>query len=151
MARKGYVQQENAFEERVVQIKRVSKKTKGGDQMGFTSLVVVGNKKGEIGTGLAKAKDVVSAIKKSIKKANRNIVKVNTKEDTIAHEVKGKYGGAEVLIKPAPEGTGLIAGGAVRTVLELAGVKNASAKMLGSSNQTSNVRCTIKALQKLKA
>lgn len=149
MARKGYVQ-EKEFEEKVIQIKRVSKKTKGGDQMGFTALVAVGNKKGEIGTGLAKSKDVVSAIKKAMKKANRSKIEVNISGDTIAYDVFAKYGGAEVMIKPASEGTGLIAGGAVRTVLELAGVKNASAKMLGSSNKTSNVRATIEALQKLR-
>ncbi len=149
MARRGY-KQEKEYIEKVVDIRRVSKKTKGGDQMAFTALVVIGNKKGKIGTGLAKSKDVVGAIKKSIKKAHSDIGEVRTTDDTIAHEVKAKYGGASVLIKPAPEGTGLIAGGAVRTVLELAGVKNASAKMLGSNNKISNVRCTIKALKKLR-
>ena len=149
MARRGY-KQESEFTEEVVDIKRVSKKTKGGDQIAFTALVVVGNKKGKVGTGLAKSKDVVSAIHKAIKRAHSDLAQVNTKGDTIAHEVKAKYSGAEVLIKPAPEGTGLIAGGTVRTVLNLAGVKNASAKMLGSNNKVSNVRCTIKALQRLR-
>lgn len=149
MARRGY-KQEKEFIEKVVDIKRVSKKTKGGDQMGFTALVVIGNKKGKVGTGLAKSKDVVTSIKKSIKKAHSNIVEVKTTEDTIAHEVEAKYSGARVKIKPAPEGAGLIAGGSVRVVLDLAGVKNASAKMLGSNNKTANVRCTIKALRNLR-
>lgn len=149
MAKRGY-KQEKEYIEKVIDIKRVSKKTKGGDQMGFTALVVVGNKEGTIGTGLAKSKDVVSAIKKSVKRAHSNLVEVKTQDDTIAHEVEAKYGGAKVKIKPAPEGTGLIAGGSVRVVLELAGVKDASAKMLGSGNKTSNVRCTIKALRKLR-
>ncbi len=150
MAGRGFVQDKEFLEE-VIDIKRVSKKTKGGDQMGFTALVVIGNKKGTVGTGLAKSRDVVSAIKKAMRYAHRNKVDLNTSENTIAHEVEAKYGGSHVLIKPAPEGSGLIAGGAVRTVLELAGVKDASAKMLGSGNKTSSVRCTIKALQKLKA
>jgi small subunit ribosomal protein S5 len=149
MARRGY-KQESEFTEEVVDIRRVSKKTKGGDQIAFTALVVVGNKKGKVGTGLAKSKDVVTAIQKAIKRAHSDLAQVKTEKDTIAHEVKAKYSGAEVLIKPAPKGTGLIAGGTVRTVLNLAGVKNASAKMLGSNNKVSNVRCTIKALKKLR-
>jgi small subunit ribosomal protein S5 len=150
MARRGYVQ-DREFQEEVVDIKRVSKKTKGGDQMGFTALVLVGNKAGEVGTGLARSRDVVSAIKKAMKYAHRNKVSLNISGNTVVHDVEAKYGGSRVLIKPAPEGSGLIAGGAVRTVLDLAGVKDASAKMLGSGNKTSAVRCTIEALQKLPA
>jgi small subunit ribosomal protein S5 len=149
MADKVY-KQEKEYEEKVLQIKRVSKKTKGGDQMGFTALVVVGNKAGKVGLGLARAKDVQSALKKSISSANRNTVDIMMQGETLPHEVSAKYGASEVLIKPAPAGSGLIAGGTVRVVLELAGVKNASAKMLGSNNKTLNARCAIKALQKLR-
>lgn len=149
MADKVY-KQEKEYEEKVLQIKRVSKKTKGGDQMGFTALVVVGNKAGKVGLGLAKAKDVQSALKKSISSANRNTVDIVMQGETLPHEVSAKYGASEVLIKPAPAGSGLIAGGTVRVVLELAGVRNASAKMLGSNNKTLNARCAIKALQKLR-
>ena len=148
MAR-GFVQ-EKEYQDKVVEIKRVSKKTKGGDNINFTVLVVIGNKAGEVGVGLSKSSNVASAVRKAQTDANRNKVRVVLKDGTISHEVSANYAGAEILIMPAPEGSGLIAGGAVRTVLELAGVKNASSKMLGSSNKTSNVRCTIKALQKLK-
>jgi len=149
MARRGY-KQKSEYEEKVVEIKRVSKKTKGGDQMSFTALVVIGNRKGDLGVGSAKSKDVVSSIRKAVDFAHRNIIKLKTTGSTIAHEVRAKYGAASVIIKPAPEGAGLIAGGSVRVVLELAGIKNASAKMLGSNNKLSNVRCTVKALQKLR-
>ena len=149
MARRGY-KQNSEYDEKVVEIKRVSKKTKGGDQMSFTALVIVGNRKGDLGVGSAKSKDVVSSIRKAVDFARRNMIKLQTTGSTIAHEVRAKYGAASVVIKPAPEGAGLIAGGSVRLVLELAGVKNASAKMLGSNNKLSNVRCTVKALQKLR-
>jgi len=142
--------QENAFEEKIVEIKRVAKKTSGGDKIGFSVLVVVGNKSGKIGIGLAKAADVQSAVKKSVSSANRSIVDLRIHGETLPHEVSAKTGSSHVLIKPAPEGSGLIAGGTVRTVLELAGVKNASAKILGGNNKTLNARCTLKALKKLK-
>ena len=148
MAR-GFVQ-EKEYQDKVVEIKRVSKKTKGGDNINFSVLVVIGNKAGEVGVGLSKSSNVASAVRKAQTDANRNKVKIALKDGTISHEVNANYAGSEILIMPAPEGSGLIAGGAVRTVLELAGVRNASSKMLGSSNKTSNVRCTIKALQKLK-
>jgi len=149
MAKRGY-KQDSEYDEKVVEIKRVSKKTQGGDQMSFTVLAIVGNRKGDLGVGSAKSKNVVTSIKKAVDFARRNMVKLNTTGYTIAHEVRAKCGAASVLVKPAPEGAGLIAGGPVRLVLELAGVKNASAKMLGSNNKLSNVRCTVKALQKLR-
>lgn len=138
------------FEERVVHTKRVSKKTKGGNKPGFTALVVVGNKKGRIGSGLGKAPDIRSAIQKGITVAKKNMVDVNLKGTTIAHRVESKYGAARIMLKPAPEGSGIIAGGVVRDVVELAGVKDISTKMLGSKSKLSNVRCTIEALTKLK-
>jgi len=149
MAKRGY-KQNSEYDEKVVEIKRVSKKTQGGDQMSFTALVILGNRKGDFGIGSAKSKNVVSSIRKAVDFARGNMMKLKTTGSTIAHEVRAKYGAASVVIKPAPEGTGLIAGGSVRLVLDLAGVKNASAKMLGSSNKLSNVHCTVKALQKLR-
>lgn len=146
---KGYVK-DKEFEERVYHIKRVSKKVTGGNAIGFTALAIVGNHEGKVGAALGKAKDVSRAIEKAIGKAKENIVKVNLKGNTIPHQVRHKYAAAEVLLKPAPEGSGIIAGGPARAVLDLVGVKDVSAKMLGSSNKLANVRCTIEALQKLR-
>ena len=139
------------FEEKVIQIKRVSKKTSGGNSIGFSALVVVGDKKGRAGVGLGKAKDVSSAVQKAVTQAKRNMVKINLKNTTIAHEVHSKFGSAVVFLKPAPKGSGIIAGGAVRVVLELAGIKDISAKMLGSNNRSSNLKCALEALKKLKS
>jgi len=138
-------------EEKVIEVKRVSKKTKGGNSIGFSALVVLGDKHGNVGSGLGKAKDVSSAVQKGVAQARRNMVHVKLRENTIAHEVRAKYGSAQVLLKPAPKGSGIIAGGAVRSIVELSGIKDISAKMLGSGNKSCNVKCTIKALQKLKA
>lgn len=138
------------FEERVIEIKRVSKKTRGGNKIGFTALVVIGDKKGSVSSGYAKALDVPTAIQKAITKAKKDLVKVNLKDSTIPHKVSDKYGSAEVMLMPAPRGSGIIAGGSIRTVVELAGIKDISAKMLGSNNKISNVRCSIKALKNLK-
>jgi small subunit ribosomal protein S5 len=138
------------YEEKVLQIRRVSKKTTGGNQICFTALVVIGNRLGKVGAGYGKAKDVASAVTKAIGIAKKNLVDVKMKESTIAHLVDAKYESARVMVKPAPKGTGVIAGGSIRTVLELAGIKDVSAKMIGANNKISNVRCTIKALQKLR-
>lgn len=137
------------FQEKVIQIKRVSKKTKGGSTMSFAALVVVGDKKGSVGTGYGKGRDVSTGISKGILKAKQELSKITLSGDTIPHEVTAKYGSAHVLLKPAPKGTGLIAGGTVRTVLDLVGIKDISSKMLGSNNKICNIRCTIKALQSL--
>jgi len=146
---RGFVRAKE-FEERVYHIKRVSKKTTGGNAIGFTALVVVGDYKGRVGAALGKSKDVSRAIQKAVSKAKDNVVEVNLRDTTIPHEVLHKYAAARVLLKPAPKGSGIIAGGPVRVVLELAGVKDVSAKMLGSSDKLANVRCTIRALTKLK-
>ncbi|OGC70072.1 30S ribosomal protein S5 [candidate division WWE3 bacterium RIFOXYC1_FULL_39_7] len=137
--------------ENVIQIKRVSKKTQGGSNVSFTALVVIGNKNGTVGTGYGKGKDVTTAISKAIAKAKKELVTVFIKDGTIVHEVLESYGSANVLLKPAPKGAGIIAGGSVRTVVELAGIKDISAKMLGSNNKICNIRCTLKALQKFKS
>lgn len=140
---------QDGFEEKVIQIKRVSKKTKGGNKIGFTALAVVGDKAGKVGTGMAKALDVTTAIAKALSKARRNVVSVNISENTVPHEVLESFGASTVKIMPAPRGSGIIAGGAVRDVLALCGVKDVSAKMLGSNNKNGAVMCTINALKKM--
>jgi len=137
------------FSEKVVQINRVSKKTKGGNRIGFSVLIVVGDRQGQVGVGLGKAADVATAIQKGIKRAKRYLVKAPLKGQTIPCAIRLKRGAAEVLLKPAPVGTGIIAGGAVRAVVEAAGIKNIVAKILGSNNKASNVYATLEALKKL--
>jgi small subunit ribosomal protein S5 len=150
MARRDYVRQPKEFEERIIQIKRVSKKTKGGNKIGFTALVVLGDRKGRVGTALGKATNVAAAIQKGISKAKENIVMLDIQGDTIPHDIIKKYKSSKILLKPAPKGSGIIAGGTVREVVELAGIKDISTKMLGSKNKQVNVMCTIKALQSLR-
>ncbi|MFZ2664470.1 MAG: 30S ribosomal protein S5 [Patescibacteria group bacterium] len=146
----NFVPKVSEYEEKVLEIKRVSKKIKGGNTIGFTVLVVVGNRNGKVGYGYDKARNVSDAIQKAIAGAKKNIVEIKLKGKTISHEVSAKYGSAKVVLRPAPEGTGIIAGGSVRIVAGLAGIKDVSSKVLGSKNKLSNVRCTIKALQKLR-
>ncbi|MGYP001194438186 len=138
------------FEEKIIEIKRVSKKIKGGSAIGFSVLVVVGNRDGKVGYGFGKAQNVADAIRKAINSAKKKMYDVKISGKTIAHEVTAKVGASKVLLRPAPEGTGIIAGGPVRIVMELAGIKNISSKVLGSNNKLLNVRCAIKALNKLK-
>ena len=135
------------FEETVVQINRISKKTKGGNQLRFSALVVVGDKKGKVGAGLAKAPDVRSAIQKAIAQAKRGMIKIALKGTTIPYSTKEKFSAARIILKPAPAGSGIIAGGPMRVVLEAAGVRDASGKILGTRNKISNVYATIKALE----
>ena|SRR3990167_1049858 len=137
------------FEEKVVQVNRVSKKTKGGNKIGFSIIVVVGDKKGRVGVGLGKARDVASAIKKGINLAKKHLVSVRIVKGTIPHDIYVKRGAAKVLLKPAPEGSGVIAGGAVRVVVEAAGIRNISSKVLGTKNPASNIYATLEALGKL--
>lgn len=138
------------FEEKIVQVNRVSKKTKGGNKVGFSVLVVVGDKKGRVGVGLGGAPDVTSAVKKAVSYAKKHLFTVPMKGKTIPHQVMVKRGAAKVLIKPAPPGTGVIAGGAVRAVVEAAGIRDVVSKILGSKNQASNVYATLDALKLLK-
>lgn len=137
------------FEERIVQVSRVSKKTKGGNKIRFSALVVVGNRNGKVGLGLGKSADVASAITKAVTYAKKRLIDVPLVNDTIPHEVKIKEGAAKVMLKPAPAGTGIIAGGAVRSVVEVAGIRNISSKILGTDNKASNVYATFEALQTL--
>lgn len=135
------------FEETVVQINRVTKKTKGGNQMRFSALVVIGDKKGRVGIGIEKAKDVRSAIQKAISAAKRKLVTITLSGTTIPYSVFEKFSAAKVMLKPAPPGSGIIAGGPMRVVLEAAGVRDVSGKILGTKNKISNVYATLKALE----
>lgn len=142
--------EEKEFIEKVVQVNRVSKKTKGGNKIAFSVLVVVGDGKGRVGLGLGKAPDVTSAIRKGLSRARKNLINVPIRGTTIPHQIRFKQGAAEVLLKPAPPGTGVIAGGAVRSVVEAAGIKDIVSKILGSNNKASNVYATMEALRRLK-
>ena len=142
--------QDSEFEEKVIQVNRVSKKTKGGNKIGFSVLVVVGDRKGRVGVGLGKAPDVLSSIKKAVRQAKKRLITVPMHHQTIPYPIQVKRGAAQVLLKPAPPGTGVIAGGAVRAVVEAAGIRDIVSKILGSDNQASNVYATFKALTQLK-
>lgn len=140
------------YEEKVISIGRVSKTTKGGRSMRFTATVAVGDRKGKVGLGTGKANEVPEAISKAIKAAEKNVIKVNLVEDrTLSHEVIGICGAAKVLIKPAKAGSGIIAGGPVRNVLELAGVKDIVSKSLGSNTQINTAKAAMDALKKQKS
>jgi small subunit ribosomal protein S5 len=139
------------LKEHVVSINRVTKVVKGGKNLSFSALVVVGDPEAKVvGFATGKAREVPSAIKKAIEAAKKNLRKVNVKEGTIPHAVLGRFGSGEVLLKPAPEGTGVIAGGAVRAVMEAAGIANVAAKSIGSHNPHNVVRATMDALMQLR-
>jgi len=135
--------------ETVIEIRRISKKTKGGNQIRFSALVVVGDKKGKVGVGLAKAGDVRGAIKKSLDAAKRKMIEVPLTGTTLPFSISQKYSAAKILLKPAPAGSGIIAGGAIRVVLDAAGVRDAVGKILGTNNKVSNVYATVEALKKM--
>ncbi len=142
--------QQSEYFERVVQVNRVSKKTKGGDKRSLSVLVVVGDRKGKVGVGLGKAAEVQSAVRKATSYAKRHMIDVPLRGTTIPHQILVKSGAAIVLLKPAPLGTGVIAGGAVRVVVEAAGIHDIVSKSLGTENKASNVYATMEALSKLK-
>jgi small subunit ribosomal protein S5 len=139
----------NEFEEKVIQISRVSKKTKGGNQIGFSALMVVGDRKGQVGVGLGKAPDVAAAIRKGVKKAKKKMISVPLDGTTIPFSVDIKKGAGKVLLKPAPRGSGVIAGGPVRSVVEAAGIRDISSKIHGSQNKASSVHATFAALKEI--
>jgi small subunit ribosomal protein S5 len=141
---------EKKFVERLIKISRVSKVTKGGKKLSFRAIVVIGDENGQVGVGVAKADDVVNAFKKAKTDGHKNLIKIPiTKSLTIPHSVTGNFGACKIVMRPSIEGSGVIAGGSVRTVLEVAGIKNVMAKQLGSDNLLNNARASICALANL--
>lgn len=140
-------QSSDGFDEKIIQINRVSKKTKGGNKIGFAALMVVGDKKGKVGVGLGKAPDVSSAIRKGALVARKHMIEVPIVNTTIPFRIDLKLGAAKIMLKPAPKGSGVIAGGAIRNVVTAAGIENISSKVLGTNNQASNVYAALEALR----
>ncbi|MFA5003969.1 MAG: 30S ribosomal protein S5 [Candidatus Saccharimonadales bacterium] len=145
------VQEEKQFDERIVHIDRVARVVKGGRRFRFRALVVVGDRKHKVGIGIAKGADVTAAVTKATEVAKKHLIVVKLYKGTLPHEAEGKVGGARILIKPASAGTGLIAGGVVRTILEVAGVSNVLSKSLGSTNKANTAYATIAALESLES
>lgn len=151
MANNEAVQPGGDLQEKLVQVNRVAKVVKGGRVFGFTALTVVGDGNGKVGFGRGKAKEVPMGIQKAMDAANRNMVEVNIVDGTLQYEVTARHGGTTVFMKPASEGTGVIAGGAMRAVLEVAGVRNILAKCYGSTNPANVVRATLKGLSAMRS
>nr|BCG67735.1 ribosomal protein S5 [Haptophyceae sp. NIES-3900] len=144
-------EKDSEWQERVIQVRRVTKVCKGGKKLSFRTVVVIGNEKGKVGVGVGKAADVVGAVKKAVSDGKKHLVTVSlTKNNSVPHVSNGIAGAAKVFMRPAAEGCGVIAGGSVRTVLELAGVKNILTKQLGSNNPLNNACATVDALKNLK-
>ncbi len=144
------MKKELEFEQRIIDIARVTRVMAGGKRMRFRACLVIGDKKGQIGYGIAKGADVTMAITKAMNAAKKKLIKVPMAGSTIPYVVRAKFGAAKVLLKPAPQGTGIIAGGAMRMVLEVAGVSNVVGKILGSNSKINNVKATLKAIEMLK-
>ena len=140
------VTEEKQFDERVVYVNRVARVVKGGRRFRFQALIVIGDHKGRVGVGVSKGADVSAAVTKATEVAKKNLVKIHTYHSTLTHEVEGRVGGSKIVIMPAAPGTGLIAGGVVRTVLEVAGIENALSKSLGSTNRINTAYATVQAL-----
>jgi len=147
---RSFQQEETEFEDRVVHINRCAKVVKGGRRFSFAAIVVVGDRKGKVGVGLGKAGEVPEAIKKAGKQAKKNLIKVPLEGTTIPHEILGHFGASRVLMKPAPEGTGIIASSSVRAILEVAGVKNILTKSIRRDNPHNVVRATLEGLKELR-
>lgn len=139
------------FDQKVVEVKRVTRVVAGGKRMRFRALVVIGDHKGKVGMGLKKGMDVSDSVNKAVNQAKKRMVVLPLAEDTIPHEVRVKYKSSRLILRPAKAGTGVIAGGAVRSVMELSGVKNVMSKMIGSSNKVNNVKAVFKAFAAMKS
>lgn len=151
--KKQYVKSEEIgteFEEKVLYINRCSKVVKGGRKFSFSALILIGDGQGHVGLGFAKANEVADAIRKGTQAARKNVLTFEMEDSTIPHEIIMDWDGAKILLKPAPEGTGVVAGSKIRSVLEMGGVKNVVAKSLGSNNPLNQVRATFKALENLR-
>lgn len=142
--------EDKEFDQRILELARVTRVTKGGKRMRFRACVIIGDRKGRVGFGLAKGLDVQQSVQKAATQAKKKLLTVPMFNETIPHPVAMKFAAASILLKPAPKGTGIKAGGAVRVVLELAGVPNAVAKILGSNNKINNTKATMAALRQLK-
>jgi small subunit ribosomal protein S5 len=140
---------EDEFEQKIIDLDRVTRVTSGGKRLGFRACVAIGNKKGKVGVGVAKGRDVTDAINKAVLQAKKNIVNVQIVKNTIPHEMKTKYSAARIILKPLKTGAGIIAGGPIRGILELSGLENVSAKILGSKNKINNARALIKSFELL--
>ena len=152
--KKGYKSKDTKIDwlERVVAIQRVTKVVKGGKKMSFRAVVVVGNEHGKVGVGIGKAGDVITAVKKGVTDGKKHIINVPlTSSNSIPHPITGRFGAAKLVLRPSAPGSGVIAGGSVRTVLELAGVKNILSKQLGSNNLLNNARATLEGLSSLRS
>lgn len=148
--RRNQKRQPREFEQKILELARVTRVTKGGKRMSFRTALLIGDRKGRVGLGVAKGSDVAIAVEKAFRQAKKNLIEVQFVDDTIPHEVREKFGAAKVLLKPAPKGAGLKSGGAVRMVLELAGVPNAVSKILGANNKINTAKATFNALKSLK-
>lgn len=148
---KGDNRERSEFDQKVVEVKRVTRVVAGGKRMRFRALVVIGDHKGKVGMGLKKGADVSESVNKAVNAAKKNMVTLPLVAETIPHELKIKYKSSSLMLKPARPGTGVIAGGAVRSVMELAGIKNIVCKMLGSNNKVNNVKATFAAFMKMKS
>ena len=148
---KNFEKPKDEFDSKLLDLARVTRVTGGGKRLSFRAVVIVGNKQGKVGVGVAKGLDVAQAVEKSTRMAKKNIIEIPIKEDTIPHEIFAKFGTAKVILKPQRKGRGLVAGGVVRTICSLAGIKNISSKILGrTKNKLNNAQATILALKKLK-
>jgi small subunit ribosomal protein S5 len=152
--KKGFKSRDNKVEwsERVVAIQRVTKVVKGGKKMSFRAVVVVGDEQGQVGVGVGKAGDVITAVRKGVSDGKKNVITVPlTSSNSIPHKIDGRFGAAKLILRPSAPGSGVIAGGSIRTVLELAGVKNILSKQLGSNNLLNNARATVNGLSNLRS
>ena len=147
---KKYQQEQDSLKEKLVNIRRVTKVTKGGKQMGFSAFVIVGDQDGNIGLATSKSREVPVAIRKSVEKAKKKLYNINTYDGTIPHRIIGEFKSSKVVIRPAPKGTGVIAGGSIRIMLELLGLENVVAKSIGSNNAVNVAKATLNGLVKLK-